>query len=392
MRERLISLFVGLTVLVVALYGIPRAYLLADLVRTQEHERVERTVGLIATVVARTTPTPARLDRLTAAGERITVTTAGGKTVTSTDGSAPEKGDISVSHRLRGGGTVTVTRGADAVNAEIADELLPLLLLGLALVMVAGLAGFVIARRLARPFQELAVAAHGLGSGQLHPDLPPYRVPEAQAIADALRTSGEKIDVLLSHERELAVHASHELRTPLTALRLDLEDLALWKETPPTVAAQLERSTRELDRLSEAIARLLAHSRDQAADGEMNIDLDALLAEVANVLNDRGLPGTHAPSGTLPTRLDPQLIEQAVELLAADAEEQGALRLRLAASDSGSHLEVRLSVDLPAGIRDGSDRWTIANELVTALGGHLVREPGGDVVARLPKRAPADPA
>ena len=36
MRERLVAAFVGLTVLVVALYGIPRAYFLADLVREKK--------------------------------------------------------------------------------------------------------------------------------------------------------------------------------------------------------------------------------------------------------------------------------------------------------------------------------------------------------------------
>ena len=47
MRERLVAAFVGLT-LVVGLYGVPRAYLLGDLVETQEQRKVERSADLIA--------------------------------------------------------------------------------------------------------------------------------------------------------------------------------------------------------------------------------------------------------------------------------------------------------------------------------------------------------
>ncbi len=46
MRERLVAAFVGLTVLVVALYGVPRAYFLADLLRSEEQDRVDRTADV----------------------------------------------------------------------------------------------------------------------------------------------------------------------------------------------------------------------------------------------------------------------------------------------------------------------------------------------------------
>ena len=42
MRERLVAALVGMTIAMIAMYGIPRAYLLADLVTTQENHKVER--------------------------------------------------------------------------------------------------------------------------------------------------------------------------------------------------------------------------------------------------------------------------------------------------------------------------------------------------------------
>ena len=43
--------FIGLAVLIVAFYGIPRAYLLADLVRSQQQHRIDRTAEVIAVAI-----------------------------------------------------------------------------------------------------------------------------------------------------------------------------------------------------------------------------------------------------------------------------------------------------------------------------------------------------
>jgi signal transduction histidine kinase len=63
-------------------------------------------------------------------------------------------------------------------------------------------------------------------------------------------------------DRAIAIHASHELRTPLTALRLSLEDLTLWKQTPPDVANELTQAIRDLDRLADAVTEILEQHHD----------------------------------------------------------------------------------------------------------------------------------
>ena len=382
MRERLVAAFVGLTVVVVALYGIPRAYFLADLVRSQEQHRVDRTVELARIAIderlaAHQAITPGYLDQLADADDRIRVDT-GTTVIDSTQGPTKAHGNVHASAELTNGDTVWVLRSADAVDAEIAKALMPLVLLGLLLAVLAGGAGFLIARRMARPFQDLAAAARGLGAGRLHPNLPTYRVPEAQAIGEALRSSGEKLDALLAHERELAVHASHELRTPVTALKLELEDLALWPETPASVAAQLAHATIELDRLSEAVAGLLSSSREVLSTEEIDLDLDALLADTVARLADAGIAVTHDPTGPLPTRLDPQPLVRLLALLITSG--QGAAFV--SASDRGTHLEVRVgwSGTPPAAPSPAT------TEAAASIGGNLSQE-GQAVTLRLPKRA-----
>ena len=55
MRERLVAALVGMTIAMIALYGVPRAYLLADLVTTQENRKVERSADLLTVVIAERT-------------------------------------------------------------------------------------------------------------------------------------------------------------------------------------------------------------------------------------------------------------------------------------------------------------------------------------------------
>jgi signal transduction histidine kinase len=85
---------------------------------------------------------------------------------------------------------------------------------------------------------------------------------------------------LVRRDQAVAIKASHELRTPVTALRLSLEDLTLWKDTPPAVADELNRSIGELDRLAEAVTELLDQHRDDHLDCASAIDVSALTVDL----------------------------------------------------------------------------------------------------------------
>src|SRR5205085_8733325 len=122
--------FVGLTVLVVALYGIPRAYFLADLVRSQEQHRVDRAADLAAVAVdervaAGEPVTPAFLDELAGEDERVRVEN-GKKRIDSSSGPRDVEDNVTASTKLTDGGSVWVLRSARAVDAEIAHAMMPL--------------------------------------------------------------------------------------------------------------------------------------------------------------------------------------------------------------------------------------------------------------------------
>jgi len=116
-------------------------------------------------------------------------------------------------------------RAATSLSALRADVLATWGWLAALAVVVGALAtvqGRRSARRISAPFEQLTVAARGLGEGRYDVRLPYWGIAEADAAAEALSASAAAIHQLLRHERDFVRHASHQLRTPLSALLVHL--------------------------------------------------------------------------------------------------------------------------------------------------------------------------
>ena len=262
MARRLALAFVLLVVAVVALYGGPRYVALKDYVTDTERASVDRgadaTAALARLALAEDQPvTPDLLGPLLGPGERVEFREGDGVGFVVPADAERASGDLVATRALDDGATITYSLSGATLERRIADAVAPLALLGLLLIPVGLVAGVQLARRLSRPFAELAEVAHGLGSGDLSREVPSYDVREADEIATALRDSAGRLREMLERERDVATHASHELRTPITALRLALEDVSMWPSTPADVAAELQRLVGEVDRLAEAVSTLL---------------------------------------------------------------------------------------------------------------------------------------
>ncbi|WP_436701131.1 sensor histidine kinase [Nocardioides sp. BYT-33-1] len=394
MRERLVLAFVGLTVAVIGLYGVPRAYFLADLVRDQARTGLVGTAEVLETLVEERTRRGGRVDvELLRAGlvsaDRVELDRASGPdlSVGRTDGA---DGGIRVDRTLDDGSTLRLSVSGASVGQSIREALLPLVLLGLALALGAAVLGFVLARRLSRPFQELAGLSRDLGHGRFDIEVPDYAVPEADAIADSLRGAASRLDELVRREREFAANASHQLRTPITALRLGLEDLTLWSETAPPVAAELERGIRELDRLSAAIDELLALARGRQVDAQQEIDVAALVRASATRWSRR--LATESREITVRqvgrrsrSRVPAGAVEQVLDVLVDNARGHGRGTITVEVRDAGTHLEIgvedegrlRLGPEVfRRGVSTGAEGsegigLAVASELAEACGGHL---------------------
>lgn len=263
MRRRLIVAFLSLAVAIIALYGVPRVLIVADLVLASEQQYAKRMASMVGTVIDQGggsgTVNEKLLGGLIIYGERVVYTASDGTTVVA--GSDVDADDITGTSIVRSGGTVDFTRSGEIVNERISKAVTPVIAIGAGLLLIAIIAAIQLARSLSRPFLRLLDTVREIGRGNLRPPKQHLGVPEARAIDTALRESAQTLEDRLRREHEFASNASHQLRTPITALRLELEDLSLWPETPPVVRDQLDHAVREIDRLSDAIAQLLALAR-----------------------------------------------------------------------------------------------------------------------------------
>ena len=394
MRERLVLAFVGLTVAVIGLYGVPRAYFLADLVREQARTSLNGSAVVLEDLVAERTSRGGEVDDTLlrgglAAADRVELDRPTGSTLVVGDGAADGEG-ITVTRHLADGSTLQLSVSGESIGASIREALLPLVLLGLGLALGSAVLGVLIARRLSRPFQDLARFSRELGHGRFDVDVPSYAVPEADAIGASLRGAAAQLDELMRREREFAANASHQLRTPITALRLNLEDLTLWPETDPAVATELEQGLGELDRLSGAIDELLDLARGRRIEAQQVVDLVAVVRASASRWSRRlATESRELVTGQVGrrsrTRVPLGPLEQVLDVLIDNARKHGRGTITVEVRDADTHLEVVVGDEGTAqlgpevfrrGVSTGSGGsegigLAVAAELAEVCGGHL---------------------
>jgi signal transduction histidine kinase len=267
-------------------------------------------------------------------------TLTGGPTVTASDR------EFSAGSGLPHGGELTVVRPADDISRRVSDALLPLVLLAVGLLLAAALAGWLLARALSRPFQELAVAARALARGRTGTTVPHYGPPEAEAIGEALREGLTRLERLREREEQFAISASHELRSPITAMRLRVESLGLHPGLPEDARHEVGELQRGLDRLSAAVLEVLTAAREERSTPV--VDAGHLLTEtVEAVPTGRARQRVELLVGAAPVLVGvpADAFTDVVAALLGDCLTAGQGTVRLQLTEHVSHVEVVVSDD-----------------------------------------------
>lgn len=395
MRERLAAAFVALAVAVLLLAGTLRLVALHNMFREEaeahlaDHarlasqvvgERLARGRPITTAVAARIVDAEARLEFVPASGTPVRAEGA--------DFAGTREDDVRVTVESADG-VLTMEAPAEGSIAFVVRDVSSVVMLGALVALLAGLAGWWLAVRLSAPFQKLADAAAALGRGRSDLSLPETRIPEARAIARALRASATQLETRLTRERAFAEHASHVLRTPLTGLRLELEDLTLRDDLPVDVQEAAARCLDRVVAVDVAAGELVTLSRSTVTVEGSQTSLQDLAHHVAQTWTDR-LSGRRTVSaaveGELAMSLTPGPMEQLLDLLLTDVE-QGSGPVRLVFHGEEQHVRVHLpggTVPTGPGRRVGVDAATI---LAGSQGGRLVADPdSGAVEILLPRR------
>ena len=318
-------------------------------------------------------------------------------------------------------GAVRLTQSVDAVNAAVRRTVAGIAAVGLAALLAAAFAAFLLARGITRPIERLGAAADRISSGDLDARAAVEGSREQRSLARSFNLMTERLARALRAQTEFVADASHQLRTPLTGLRLRLEEA---RATPDRGDAErhLDAGVGELDRMSSTIDDLLVLSRtgEREQPGE-EVDLAEVVTDArrrwARTAAARAIAlsvETDAAGAVWASRAD---LDRAVDAVLENA---------IHYSPTGGHVSVRAAgaaievLDDGPGLAPGEDDAVfarfhrgragragapgtelglpIARELMRCWSGDavLANRPGGGARATLTARAftgslPADP-
>lgn len=178
-------------------------------------------------------------------------------------------------------GAVRLTFPAGEVDSRIRRYWLVLLAIaGVVLAAVAAV-GWLLARSVASPLEDLGEAADRIGEGDLAARAPEDAGPgEVRALARRLNESTQRLERSVAAQQAFVADASHQLRTPLTGLRLRLENLE--GRVAADDAPGLQAAVDEVDRLSRLVDGLLTLARADAGSGDARavpVDVSAICAD-----------------------------------------------------------------------------------------------------------------
>jgi len=157
--------------------------------------------------------------------------------------------------------------------------------LGLASIALTGLLGWLLARWVLSPVEEIAVTARQIGEHNLTARIPDLgRGDELAALTTSLNAMLDRLAESLAAQRQFLSDASHEIRTPLTILKGHLEVTLRRPRQADEYRECLETLSGEVNHLEGLVRDLLWIARSQSAGVELELadaEIDPWLAAVA---------------------------------------------------------------------------------------------------------------
>jgi signal transduction histidine kinase len=158
-----------------------------------------------------------------------------------------------------------------------------------AVIVLGGLVGALLARRMLRPVAQASVAAHSLAEGLLDTRLPIESEDEFgvwaasfNEMAEALEAKITALSEAQARERRFTSDVSHELRTPLTALVAEASLLAEHLDRMPEDARRpAELLVNDVGRLRDLVEDLMEISRLDAGEARVReepVDVGSLVS------------------------------------------------------------------------------------------------------------------
>ena len=285
MRGRLMRSMVSAVFVVTVLLGVPFAILDAKFVTRSAQDSLNQEVqriGILTDVqLAARQYSTRELTADLAKGHSAQITFPAGSAHASvhlgpTITEQPRDSEV---YQGRSGERVVVTESWTPVDHRIRLQMIMLVAAALAAFAAAAGVAYLQARRISRPFGELASTAERLGAGDQRPRHRRYGIAELDRIAEVIDHSSDRVSRIMAKERRLAADASHQLRTPLTALSMRLEEISEAADME-TVKEEAAIALTQVERLTDVVQRLLTDSGEARADSAgAPTDIDLIIRQ-----------------------------------------------------------------------------------------------------------------
>jgi two-component system osmolarity sensor histidine kinase EnvZ len=234
-----------------------------------------------------------------------------------------------------------------ALPRERIDRVFPLSWLGwgLAALLLSLVGAWLIVFRITRPLKALQLAARKVGAGETPARLDESGPTELATVAHAFNQMNTDLAQLDQDRALILAGISHDLRTPLTRLRMGIE--------MATDEGLSEGMSADVEEMDKTIGQFLDFARSEGGEAPQDVDVAALLAELATQYQRRGFKvAVSTPVAAPPTPMlelafsvRPQALRRAVSNLIDNALRyaggESAVELALSAAAEELSIEVR---------------------------------------------------
>ena len=225
-------------------------------------------------------------------------------------------------------GAVQIARDRSETNSVIGGLRSRLLVVGLAATATAALLGWLLARRLTRPVEDLdRAAAEVAATEDLSTRVPVSGSDEIGRLATSFNAMVGALEESREQQRRLVMDASHELRTPLTSLRTNIDLVQRADELPADDRERLLADvSSELHELSDLVSELVELATDSQAEAEplVSADLGGLVDEVVTASRRRSAQEIRLEAeDAAEVEVRPTMIQRAVRNLVDNAIKYG---------------------------------------------------------------------
>jgi heavy metal sensor kinase len=181
----------------------------------------------------------------------------------------------------------------------------------LAVVLLAGIGGMLLAGRTLKPVEHIADTAQGISESDLSRRIDIQTDDELGRLASTLNRMIGRLDEAFKKQRQFVADASHELRTPLAVIQAESSLGLEKKRTQAEYQKSLELVSQEVVYMSEIVGKLLLLARSDAGldpDNFQDVNVMDLLTELSQdveaLAQEKGLRFSLGPMDNLTIKGD----------------------------------------------------------------------------------------